>query len=145
MVLSTQTIGPVDWITHAHTNICSKLVHIATALQHCHLNSTELCSDAPCSKVMRLKWFQLNRVPFKAKRKCTKRECGGTAAREVTARPKEGGRLPLVSLSAQSCLFTCHVCSGLVFRCWHAALLSCSSQYSCGVITWLAVLPSPWP
>lgn len=58
---------------------------------------------------------------------------------------REKGGVQVVPQSAMECLFTCYVCSGLVLHSWHAARLSCFSQYSSSVITCPVVLPSPWP
>lgn len=57
----------------------------------------------------------------------------------------ERERVQVVQQSAVECLFSCCMCSSLVFHTWHASHLSCSSQYSSSVITCLVVLPSPWP
>lgn len=127
------------------TKWCEQRVDINTAYQ-LSSNEPRSCFDPPCSTVTGLKRFQLKRLPRRAEGKCSRSECGGTTARQRNDNMWEWkGRVQVVLLLALECLFTHCMCSGLVFHSWHAAHLSCSSVYSCSLITCLVVLPSPWP
>lgn len=97
-----------------------------------------------------MKWFQLNRLPRRAERgSARRRERGGTTARgDNTLERERGGRKSAGCSTVSGWSVSLHaacVPGALALHSWHAAHLSCSSQYRGSVITCLVVLPSPWP